>query len=300
MEVPFEIVSPDYVIVRFTDQIYKIVRFNRSHSSVFLGPRDASPPASYDEKLAASFSRTRRVILELGLCNHWEWFFTCTLDPNKWDRYDLAGFNKALSQWIRDMRKKYKSKIEYLLIPEPHKDGAWHMHGLISGLPLSCLSDFIPGVHPPKLCNRGYKNWGDYSGKFGFCSLSPIRDRVRVGFYITKYITKDLCQRKSELGCHLYYPSQKLNRASPVSEVIGNCSELNSFLTHHYKFCSTGLTRPSDGLDWTFPLVYDNTTIYLETLPMDEPETRETRKFDRMVESVIQMAMEGFHETVLS
>ena len=293
MELPMEIVSPDYRIIRFTDQIFKIIRFNRSSGAIFIGSSSEKKGLSYDEKLDASLSRTRRIILELGLCNPWDYFFTCTLDPKKFDRYDLSGFNKALSQFIRDCRKKYRSKISYVLIPEKHKDGAWHMHGLIFGLPRSALFDFVPGIHPDKLCNRGYKNWDDYSKKFGYCSLAPVRDPVRVGFYITKYITKDLCQRRSEVGKHLYFPSRPLNRACPVSEVIGNCSELNSFLTHHYEFCSTGLTKPSDGLDWTFPLVYDNTTVYLEPLSPVDLDSRDIRKYDRMAETVEQLSLWG-------
>lgn len=293
MELPMEIVSPDYRIIRFTDEIYKIIRFNRSSGSLFLGTSSVKDCMSYDEKLDVSLSRTRRIILELGLCNKWDYFFTCTLDPKKFDRFDLSGFNKALSQFIRDCRKKYGCHIAFVLIPEKHKDGAWHMHGLIYGLPASVLSDFISGIHPDKLCNRGYKNWNDYSKKFGYCSLAPVRDPVRVGFYITKYITKDLCQRRSELGNHLYFCSQGLNRAAAVSEVIGNCSELNSFLTHHYEFCSTGLTKPSDGLDWTFPLVYDNTTVYLEPLSPVDLDSRETRKYDRMAETVEQLSLWG-------
>ena len=101
---------------------------------------------------------------------------------------------------------------------------------------------------------------------------------------------------RSNFGSHLYFSSQGLIRAEKVSEVIGNCTELNSFLTHHYQFVSTGLTKPSDGLDWSFPLQYDNTTVYLEAFAMDEPESRETRKLDRMTETVIQSAMMGFDE----
>lgn len=290
MEIPSEVVFPDYEIVRFSDQIYKIIRFNRSPCSVPCGPSPDKASASYDEKLDASLSRARRVVLELGLCNTWDYFFTCTLDASKLDRFDLVGFNKKLSQFMRDMRKKYGSHISFLLIPEKHKDGAWHMHGLVSGIPRDRLTAFIRGLHPDKLCNRGYLNWPDYASRFGFCSLSPIKDPYRVAYYITKYVTKDLCQRKNEVGSHLYYSSQRLNRAVRVSEVIGNCSELNSMLTHHYEFCSTGMTRPSDSLDWTFPLVYDNTTVYLEAFPSPEEDTRETRKLDRMIEAVEQLS----------
>ena len=296
---PMEIVSPDYAIVRFTDEIYKIVRFNRSNGSPFLGRSERpqkSPEEKNEEKLSASLSRTRRVIMEYGLCNRWDYFMTCTQDANKRDRHDLKQFRNDLEQFVRDCRKRYGQKVQVVLIPEKHKDGAWHMHGLISGLPAAVLSDFDPAVHPLKICNRGFKNWQDYADRFGFCSLSPIKDPVRVGMYITKYVTKDLCQRKGELGSHLYFSSQGLMRAQKVSEVIGNCSELNSFLTHHYQFVSTGLTKPSDGLDWSFPLQYDNTTVYLEAFPMGNETSRETRKLDRMSETVIQTAMIGFDE----
>lgn len=293
-----EVVSPDYVIVRFTDEVYKIVRFNRSSSSPFLGRSEASqiePEEKNEEKLAASLSRTRRMIMEYGLCNKWDHFITCTLDAEKHDRYDLKQFRIDLSQFVRDCRKRYGQQIEYVLIPEKHEKGGWHMHGLISGLPDDKLSDFDPRIHPWKLCNRGYKKWDEYSARFGFCSLSPIKDPVKVGMYITKYVTKDLCQRKDELGSHLYFSSHGLRRADKVSEIIGNCTELNSFLTHHYQFVSTGLTKPSDGLDWTFPLVYDNTTVYLDAFPT-ETESRETRKLDRMSVLVVQTSLNGFEE----
>ena len=58
----------------------------------------------------------------------------------------------------------------------------------------------------------------------------------------------------------------------------------------------TGLTKPSDGLDWSFPLQYDNTTVYLEAFPMGNETNRETRKLDRMSETVIQTAMMDFDE----
>lgn len=294
MDIPMEFVSPSYSISRYTDEIYKIVHFKRSENSGFLGPRDRDKFVKNEVKIDPAYSRARRMVLEYALCNPWDYFVTLTLDRNKLSREDLKQFNKLLSQFIRDLRKKYSSHIRFLFIPEMHKDGAWHMHGLVSGIPEDRLSNFIPGIHPLKLCNRGFKNWGDYGRKFGFCSLSPIKDKFAVSMYVVKYISKDLSDRAGDLGGHLYFCSHGLSRASKVSEVIGNCSELNSFLTEHYQFCDVGLSKPSDGLDWTFPLVHDNCTVYLSPWDYEPSESRETRKLDRMCDAVEQLCLEGF------
>lgn len=295
MEIPLDLVSPTYTISRYTDEIYKIVHFKRSENSVLVGPRDREKFEKNEVKIDPAYSRARRLVLEYALCNPWDYFITLTLDKSKMDRSDLGKFNQVLSQFIRDCRKRYGTDISFLLIPELHERyGAWHMHGLLSGVPDSRLSSFIPGVHPSKLCNRGYKNWDDYASKFGFCSLAPIKDKYAVSFYITKYITKDLSARAGALGSHLYYASHGLSRAAKVSEVIGNCSELNSLLTEHYQFCDVGLSKPSDGLDWSFPLVHDNCTVYLEAWPSEPSESRELKKLDRMSDTVVQLALEGF------
>ena len=83
------------------------------------------------EKLEENIIRTRSRIEELAYCNSWDWFFTGTLDPNKYDRSDLEKFHKDLTQWLRDYNKKFKLHIKFLLIPELQSDGvSWHVHGL--------------------------------------------------------------------------------------------------------------------------------------------------------------------------
>lgn len=54
---------------------------------------------------------------------------------------------------------------------------------------------------------------------FGFCSLAPIRDPIATAYYITKYISKDLSQRGSDLGQHLYFHSRPLRKAFKASDV---------------------------------------------------------------------------------
>ena len=171
---PYEQESPVYTIHQYREDFFKVVMFKGNRSAIRLGTEEHE---HYDNKLDAAFSRARSMVLQYGLSNNWDYFFTGTLDQTKFDRFDLDVYYSALSQWIRDKRKQYQSKIQFLLVPEHHKNGAWHIHGLISNLPDSYLLKF-PDTAPEKLRLGNFLNWPDYQSKFGFCSLAPIRDPI--------------------------------------------------------------------------------------------------------------------------
>lgn len=183
----------------------------------------SSPKGSInDEKLLCNLSRTKSTIYELAMCNEWDFFCTFTLDKTKYDRYNLAKFRIDFTQMIRDLRKKYSCDISYLLIPERHKDGAWHMHGFITGIPSCELRVFTLQEKLPKyITNKLNQNvsvfeWLSYRQKFGFCDLEKIRDKNRCSSYVTKYITKDLLESVKELNHKAYYCSQGLKRAVEI------------------------------------------------------------------------------------
>jgi len=159
-----------------------------------------------DEKIETSIIRTRSTIHELAYCNQWELFITLTLDPLLYDRHDLRKWHKDLTQWLRDYKKAYGTKIKFLLIPEQHKDGAWHIHGLLMGLP----SDHLQKNH------NGYLDWLPYRQKFGYCSIDQIKNHEAVSKYITKYISKDLADGIKDLNAHMYYCSRGLQRAQEI------------------------------------------------------------------------------------
>lgn len=153
----------------------------------------------YDENII----RARSKILELALCNTWDVFVTLTLDPLKYDRYSLLKWRKDLSQWIRDQRKRNGGEgLRYLLIPEQHQDNAWHMHGLMAGVP---QGEIVRN-------GNGYADWPRYRKKFGFISMDGIKNAVAVSRYITKYIKKGTAETAAALdsGQHLYYHSRGL------------------------------------------------------------------------------------------
>lgn len=180
--------------------------------------------AGNEGKLEASLSRTKSKIFELALCNDWEWFVTLTLNPEYHDRKDLKSYKTKLSTWIRNYNRLHKTNIKYLLIPENHKDGSWHMHGLMMGPPIEHLHEFRADEKLPiKILieiAHGHKlySWPAYEKAFGYISISKIINAESVSKYITKYITKDLLSTRIGLNDHLYYCSKGLKRAKIICQ----------------------------------------------------------------------------------
>lgn len=178
------------------------------------------------DRFLSSLSRSRSTVLELALCNEWEYFVTLTLNKEKYDRYNLDKYRKDLNQFIRDLRKKGYD-IKYVFVPQKHKDGAWHIHGLISGIPSSMLSRFVLGKHPIDLVYSTYLNWGLYEEKFGYNSFGVIKSKSAVSRYILRYITRDW-EGDNELYKNLFFASQGLNRS--VTLFSGNVGDFPSGL----------------------------------------------------------------------
>lgn len=274
IEAPLDLVLPTYRIFRYTDKIYKLVKFKRRAGYVCCGHKSDTP--KYENKLDSSISRTKRVILEYALCNHWEYFCTFTISKDRYNRHDLEVWRDSFLQWIRDQRKK-GLPIKYLLVPEQHKDGAWHMHGFFSGIGTELVSfanERKNGLKvTEKLVSGDFYDWPAYREKFGFCSFAFVRSSVASAFYVLKYISKDMADSSLDVGLHLYYASRGLNRSSVQVEVYNDSQYLDSFLENDYQFCRTGMTKTKDSLDWTFGLEY----VDFEPL-FDSDQTEEVEK----------------------
>lgn len=210
-EVRFGIVQ----IKKFGEDNYKLTLCSRLATGEKETLKGKQKKEKGKEKLMNNISRARNNITELALCNDWKYFVTLTLDPKRYKRDDLPKFVKDLGQFIRDYRKKYNIEFRYLLIPELHADGkSWHMHGLFSEIPENDLAE-----HPVwDQQIMGYKIWEPYNEKFGYCSLSVIRDELRTSLYITKYVNKSLENSVTEVGKKMYYCSRGLKKAEKVEE----------------------------------------------------------------------------------
>lgn len=167
------------------------------------------------ERFENNISRAKNTILELALCNYWQYFVTFTINKKKFDREDLSGYYKKFSQYIRDYRKCTGCKIKYMIVPELHKDGkSYHLHGLMADM---ASWDIVPHTNR-RNAKKGYLEFMPYTQKFGFNTLSCIENPLACSLYMQKYITKDLGKVNLEKGQKLFYASQKLQRAVLVQQ----------------------------------------------------------------------------------
>lgn len=204
------------IICKYGDEIKVISMKNAPVKGI---KRDTKTFKSYDMKLFNSISRARQAICELAKCNDWQYFVTFTINKKQFDRYILKEYITAFTKWLSNYsaRKTGGIKIDYLLIPELHKDGAWHLHGLMNGIPGKHLSSFEKGKHPRYLIENGYLNWAAYEKKFGFCSFDKIRSKQKVAGYITKFIRQpSRVQKIMKLNSKLYYNTKGLLRSTEM------------------------------------------------------------------------------------
>lgn len=222
----------------------------------------------HSDKLSASLSRTKRNIVELGLCNDWDYFVTLTIDPEKYDRYNLPKFKQDLAKWINNYNSRKMpegQRVDYLLVPERHQDGAWHLHGLLKGLPAEHLSDFEPEKHPLKLVLSGFKNWAAYEKKFGYFSAGEIRDKDACVFYMLKYITKDLAKNALDLNSRMYFASQGLKKGEYLFK--NNLVELDDGFPFDFEheYCRVkNLTFAQDLESWGNVVVFDSSNVCVD------------------------------------
>lgn len=213
-------IMPNFSIKSYNDEYFKLIwKLYPVKREDFTPGRDIN-----DEKLWVNISRAKSKVYELAICNDWDYFVTLTLDKTKQDRYDLNKYSKDLTKWIQNQRRK-GIDINYLLIPEQHKDGAWHMHGLITGLRDKDIRQFTLEEDIPKKMKKMIKNGRQlydipaYRKKFGFVSIERVKSKESVAKYITKYISKALqADLKREKEKNLYYRSKGLKTSYTLLE----------------------------------------------------------------------------------
>lgn len=207
-----------FSIKKYSDDYYKLTfhKLPIKNSGFEKEKKVKNKKNKDDEKLYNNIIRAKNKVFEYSLCNEFDYFVTLTLDGKKYDRKNLDKYIKDLGQFIRDKRKKYNSNIQYILIPEKHKDGAWHMHGLIKGIPKKYLI----------INENGYLDYPEYKKRFGYISLDNVKNQIAVSKYITKYITKDIENNVTEKNKKLYYCSRGLKTSKKIIEGLLSPSTL--------------------------------------------------------------------------
>lgn len=146
-------------------------------------------------KQLRSVLRAKSAIHDLVACNQFEYFVTLTISPQApFDRYDYDQCVKFISKWLNNHLN------HYILVPEKHKDGAFHFH-LLADLPLSKLKKHTKKVYNIK------------SYKYGHSTAISIEQGTEhiLAKYIRKYITKDLMTTVGK-NRRMYWHSKDLKK----------------------------------------------------------------------------------------
>ena len=176
------------------------------------------------EPTITSLSRTKSLVRDIVRSNSFELFCTFTFDPKKINRFSYASCFSAMSCWLhhqKDRATAHNKRFEYIVVPEKHKDGAWHFHALIKGY---CGSK--RDSHHFTSSGRRVYNLTSY--RSGFTTAVEIDDSNAVVNYITKYISKDFIkefnQRRFTCSRGLLRPIKEVNsprfrKSLPLSRV---------------------------------------------------------------------------------
>lgn len=214
-----------------------------------FAPAVIPKPQSRDgETRSDSMKRSKDKIFDIIAMNRdsFKYFVTLTFDPKKVDSRTPKEVKKIVEQFLKN--KVNRHGLEYILIPEYHKDGKIHLHGIVndslkiidSGTrkaegydkPLKIETLKRKGIRPEE-CKTVYNlpQW-----KYGHSTAEEISGNADMIFgYITKYITKDL----SKIFGNFYLAGGNIERNVPFE--LGD-TDYDSFECDREVYCEPAKT----------------------------------------------------------
>lgn len=159
-----------------------------------------------------SIRRSQQIVRDYVMCNRFDLFATITIAS---DRYDMEHSKAKLNTWLKNQRDR-NGKFSYVIVPEHHKDGALHFHGVFRNY-TGKLETSRSSKTNRALTDHGKPVYEFKEYKSGFTKVQYIgntpEDHAKVGGYIRKYITKDMV---SLFGKKRFWASQGLRK--PIRE----------------------------------------------------------------------------------
>lgn len=161
-----------------------------------------------DEKTRKYLKTVKTNIIDLAFnFDKWEYFITLTFDFRREGEYSHDLVIEKLKKWINNQKHQNKN-MTYLLVPEFHKSGRLHFHGLIANVPKWKFSEArTPKGRLIKVNGVQIYNLDNY--KLGFTTISKIQSQEKVSNYISKYATKELITLKNK---RRYWYSRNLEK----------------------------------------------------------------------------------------
>lgn len=136
--------------------------------------------------LDVSLQRTNKVVREILMANHWEWFVTLTFNNISQNRADDKEVCKQWAKFRKDIRKRFPD-MYYLAVPERHEDGCIHFHLPVGGVSAEQLKLVFSGHYD----KNGREIYNCNAWRYGISTVTKVDDTEKVSEYILKYIGKD-------------------------------------------------------------------------------------------------------------
>lgn len=208
--------------------------------------------------------RAVQTVEDISRSHVWRYFVTLTISPDSGlDRYSYEDVLTAVELFLKNLRRRFLG-IRYIFVPEQHKDGAFHYHGLIGGCDMSAiLTDSGK--------KRNHKSIYNFSAgwSYGFSTVSIVQKQGAVGRYIGKYITKDMSVPK---GKKRYLSSNNVKRTADITvkKRISCCFSDEASLCE--AICSGFFTNGivPDRIRPVYVAVLDRTVYYYEIYGSEE------------------------------
>lgn len=162
----------------------------------------------YGKANEQSRRRAYKKVFDYAVCNDdlFDLFITLTLDKQLIDRYDICKIYPKLKTFLSN--RVQRDGLAYVLVPELHKDGAIHFHGLINSSAVQ-LKDSGKKYWKRNTPSYGQRIYNVTDWKFGFTTAVKLTgDYNNVCKYITKYVLKQ--SDGGMIGGRYYYHGGEL------------------------------------------------------------------------------------------
>ena len=239
-------IYPDSIkIIKYHRPIV-FTNFSNRGTSAILVNEENSEEQDYLQK---SINRTKTKISDYVLCNNFSHFATFTFDPSnpkvktEENRHDFQKMASLLKNWLKTEQlnhfRRHGRKFRYLIVPERHKNGAWHFHALLENYKNE-TENFYTRKNKYITVSELKSKKKDKNRKFitryklGRSEIAPIKDKTKMSSYIKKYITKELIEDKN---AKRYWSSRNLKQPEIIENFISEFQKIpEQFLTAKHDY----------------------------------------------------------------
>jgi len=186
---PFEVTPPRCSIHH---QVSCQICFTRGKLNKDLDTMTPDEKKHYFSNRKSSTRRAKTSVTDYALCNNFSQFITLTFDPKIIDSMDYDLCKKRVSKWINNQRR-HSPNLTYILVAEKHKKGAIHFHMIVNNF-YGNLSEAHNKKTKRKLIKNGKQIYNLDGWKYGFSTLSYIKNKEATARYLQKYLTKDFIE----------------------------------------------------------------------------------------------------------